>query len=181
MTCITAARYPSRWACTGWPRRTCSASKPAAPGKGWPHLDDLYRQYILEHYREPRNHGHLDQPDIHAGDTNPLCGDRVELDLRLEGDRVVEVRFAGRGCAISQASASMLTERIEGATLEELRALKPDEVFEMLGVEIGPARQRCALLSLRVLHQGVGGPYTGRFDAEDEDDASAARPKPGEL
>ncbi len=104
----------------------------------------------------------------------------MELDLRLEGDRVAEVRFAGRGCAISQAAASMLTERIEGATLDELRALKPNDIFEMLGVEIGPARQRCALLSLRVLHQGINGPYTGRFD-DDEVDAASARPKPGEL
>ena len=144
-------------------------------------MDDLYRQYILEHYREPRNHGHLDRPDVHAGDTNPLCGDRVEIDLRLEGERIAEVRFAGRGCAISQASASMLTEKIEGATLEELRALTPDDIFEMLGVTIGPARQRCALLSLRVLHQGIGGPYTGRYDADDEDEVASARPQPGEL
>ena len=132
-------------------------------------MDDLYRQYILDHYREPRNHGHLDAPDIHAADTNPLCGDRVEIDLALDGDRVREVRFEGRGCAISQASASMLTERIEGATLDDLRALTPQDMLDMLGVEIGPARQRCALLSLRVLHQGIGGPYTGRYD-DDEDE-----------
>ncbi|MEO7001216.1 MAG: Fe-S cluster assembly sulfur transfer protein SufU [Ktedonobacterales bacterium] len=133
-------------------------------------MDDLYRQYILDHYREPRNHGHLDQPDIHAADTNPLCGDRIEIDLTLDGDRVNEVRFEGRGCAISQASASMLTERIEGATLDELRALTPQDMLEMLGVEIGPARQRCALLSLRVLHQGIGGPYTGRYGDLDDDE-----------
>jgi nitrogen fixation NifU-like protein len=144
-------------------------------------VDDLYRQYILDHYREPRNHGHLDHPDIHAGDTNPLCGDRIELDLRLEGECVADVRFDGRGCAISQASASMLTEQIEGATLDELRALTPEDVFEMLGVSIGPARQRCALLALRVLHQGIGGPYTGRFDADAEDEADAIRPTPGEI
>ena len=144
-------------------------------------MDDLYRQYILEHYREPRNHGHLDHPDVHVGDTNPLCGDRIEIDLRLEGDRVAEVRFDGRGCAISQASASMLTEQIEGATLDALRALKPEDIFEMLGVTIGPARQRCALLALRVLHQGIGGPYTGRFDADEEDEANAIRPAPGEI
>lgn len=139
-------------------------------------MDDIYRQYILEHYREPRNHGTLEHPDIHAADTNPLCGDRIEIDLRVDGDRVSEVRFRGRGCAISQASASMLTEKIEGATLEELRALRPQDVFEMLGVEIGPARQRCALLSLRVLHQGIGGPYTGRMDDDDDlDDAAATQ------
>lgn len=135
-------------------------------------MDDLYRQYILEHYREPHNHGHLEHPDIHAADTNPLCGDRISIDLKLDGDRVSEVRFSGRGCAISQASASMLTEQIDGATLDELRAITPQDVFDMLGVEIGPARQRCALLSLRVLHQGVHGPYTGRL--EDDDDLSEA-------
>jgi nitrogen fixation NifU-like protein len=140
-------------------------------------VDDIYRQYILEHYREPRNHGHLENPDIHAADTNPLCGDRVELDLRVNDGRVEEVRFSGRGCAISQASASMLTEKIEGATLEELKALRPNDVLEMLGVEIGPARQRCAVLSLRVLHQGIGGPYTGRLsdDLDDEDEGTAAQ------
>jgi nitrogen fixation protein NifU and related proteins len=132
--------------------------------------DDLYRQYILDHYRQPRNHGTLEHPDIHAADTNPLCGDRVAIDLQMDGDRVSEVRFSGRGCAISQASASMLTEQIDGATLDELRAITPQDVFDMLGVEIGPARQRCALLALRVLHQGIDGPYTGRLDDEDEDD-----------
>lgn len=137
-------------------------------------MDDIYRQYILEHYREPRNHGHLEQPDIHVGDTNPLCGDRVEMDLNVRDGRVTEVRFNGRGCAISQATASMLTEKIEGATLEELRALRPQDIFDMLGVEIGPARQRCALLSLRVLHQGIEGPYTGRYDADDTDDEASA-------
>lgn len=132
-------------------------------------MDDIYRQYILEHFREPRNHGSLEHPDIHAADTNPLCGDRVELDLNVHDGRVSEVRFHGRGCAISQASASMLTEKIEGATLDELKAITPHDVLEMLGVEIGPARQRCALLGLRVLHQGIGGPYTGRYDTDDDE------------
>jgi nitrogen fixation NifU-like protein len=139
-------------------------------------MDDLYRQYILDHYREPRNAGRIEKPDISAADTNPLCGDRVEIDLKLDGERVREVRFRGRGCAISQASASMLTEKIDGATLDELKAITPDDVLEMLGVEIGPARQRCALLSLRVLHEGIGGPYTGRMD-DALDDETAARGK----
>jgi nitrogen fixation NifU-like protein len=139
-------------------------------------LDDIYRQYILEHYREPRNAGRIEAPDITASDTNPLCGDRVELDLALEGERVREVRFRGRGCAISQASASMLTERIEGATLAELKEITADDVLEMLGVTIGPARQRCALLALRVLHEGIGGPYTGRLD-DDLDEQAAAQAK----
>jgi nitrogen fixation NifU-like protein len=135
-------------------------------------MDDIYREYILDHYRDPRNHGHLEHPTIAAADTNPLCGDRVEIDLLVNDDRVTEVRFSGRGCAISQASASMLTERIEGATLEELRALRPQDILAMLGVPIGPARQRCALLGLRVLHQGIGGPYTGHLDDEELDDTT---------
>ncbi|MGE5334137.1 MAG: Fe-S cluster assembly sulfur transfer protein SufU [Nitrososphaerota archaeon] len=133
-------------------------------------MDDIYREYILEHFRDPRNHGHLENPTIAAADTNPLCGDRIEIDLNVgDDDRVSEVRFSGRGCAISQASASMLTERIEGATLDELRAITPHDILEMIGVPIGPARQRCALLSLRVLHQGIGGPYTGQMDDDDDD------------
>jgi nitrogen fixation protein NifU and related proteins len=138
-------------------------------------MDDLYRQYILDHFRDPRNHGSLDHPDIHAADTNPLCGDRIAIDLAVQDGQVAEVRFNGRGCAISQASASMLTEKVEGASLDELRAITPQDVLEMLGVEIGPARQRCALLALKVLHEGIGGPYTGRLDDDLEDDASLAQ------
>jgi len=134
-------------------------------------MDDIYRQYILEHYREPHNHGKLEHPTLSAADTNPLCGDRIEIDLNVgDDDHVLEVRFSGRGCAISQATASMLTDRIEGASLDDLRALTPDDIIEMLGVEIGPARQRCALLSLRVLHQGIQGPYTGRWTDDDDDE-----------
>jgi nitrogen fixation protein NifU and related proteins len=138
-------------------------------------MDDLYRQYILDHFRDPRNHGSLDHPDSHAADTNPLCGDRIAIDLAVQDGQVAEVRFNGRGCAISQASASMLTEKIEGASLDELRAITPQDVLEMLGVEIGPARQRCALLALKVLHEGIGGPYTGRLDDDLDDDASLAQ------
>jgi nitrogen fixation protein NifU and related proteins len=133
-------------------------------------MDDIYREYILDHYRDPRNHGHLENPTIAAADTNPLCGDRIEIDLNITDGRVSEVRFSGRGCAISQASASMLTERIEGATLDDLRTIKPRDILEMIGVPIGPARQRCALLSLRVLHQGIDGPYTGHMDDDLDDD-----------
>lgn len=131
-------------------------------------MDDLYREYILDHYRNPHNHGHLEHPDITAEATNPLCGDHIEIELQVEGDQVKAVTFSGQGCAISQASASMLTDRIEGAHLDDLRHLTPNDVLEMLGVEIGPARQRCALLSLRVLHKGISGDYTGH--ASDDDD-----------
>src|SRR5216683_6053562 len=111
-----------------------------------------YREYILDHYRNPRNYGKLEQPDIHSEDSNPLCGDQLGMDLQIENDHVTEVRFQGRGCAISQASASMLTEMIEGKTVQEVIALSKDDVLEALGISISPARTKCAFLSLRVLH-----------------------------
>ena len=116
---------------------------------------DYYREYILDHYRNPRNYGKLDQPDVHSEDSNPLCGDQLSMDLEIDGDRVSAVRFQGRGCAISQASASMLSEMIEGKTIEEVVALGKDAVLEELGIAISPARTKCAFLSLRVLHRGL--------------------------
>lgn len=114
-----------------------------------------YREYILDHYRDPRNYGTLEHPDVHAEDSNPLCGDQLSMDLQVEGDRVTEVRFKGRGCAISQAAASMLSEMIEGKTIEDVVALGKDDVLEALGIPISPARTKCAFLSLRVLHRGL--------------------------
>lgn len=114
-----------------------------------------YREYILEHYRNPRNYGKLETPDVHAEDSNPLCGDQLSMDLEVEGDIVKTVRFQGRGCAISQASASMLSEMIEGKTLQEVTALGKDDVLDALGISISPARTKCAFLCLRVLHGGL--------------------------
>ncbi|HEV2653808.1 MAG TPA: SUF system NifU family Fe-S cluster assembly protein [Ktedonobacteraceae bacterium] len=130
---------------------------------------DYYREYILDHYRNPRNYGKLDQPDVHAEDANPLCGDQLAMDLLVEGDHIKEVRFQGRGCAISQAAASMLSEKIEGKTVEEVVALGKDDVLEDLGIDISPARTKCAFLSLRVLHRGlaIAGLETPNLDEED--------------
>jgi nitrogen fixation NifU-like protein len=116
---------------------------------------DYYREYILDHYRNPRNYGALEHPDIHSEDSNPLCGDQLSMDLQVESDRVTVVRFQGRGCAISQASASMLSEMIEGKSVEEVVALGKDDILESLGIAISPARTKCAFLSLRVLHRGL--------------------------
>ena len=116
---------------------------------------DYYREYILDHYRNPRNYGKLDQPDVHAEDSNPLCGDQLAMDLLVEGDCIKEVRFQGRGCAISQAAASMLSEKIEGKTVQEVIALGKEDVLEDLGIDISPARTKCAFLPLRVLHRGL--------------------------
>lgn len=114
-----------------------------------------YREYILDHYRDPRNYGKLEKPDVHSEDSNPLCGDQLGMDLQIEGDRVTEVRFQGRGCAISQAAASMLSEMIEGKPIEEVIKLGKEDVLEALGIDISPARTKCAFLSLRVLHRGL--------------------------
>ena len=122
-------------------------------------MDNLYRDFILEHYREPHNKGTLDPHDLHFADSNPTCGDEMSMTLLLdeEKQRVVDVAFDGRGCAISQASASILTDELRDLTIEELRAIDPRQVIESLGVPIGPARVKCALLSYKVLQGAVSG------------------------
>jgi len=131
---------------------------------------DYYREYILDHYRNPRNYGKLEDPDIHSEDSNPLCGDQLAMDMQVEGDRIKEVRFLGRGCAISQAAASMLSEMIEGKTVQEVVALGKDEVLEELGIAISPARTKCAFLSLRVLHRGLAMAGLEKPDTEEEEE-----------
>jgi len=119
--------------------------------------NELYRENILEHYKHPRNHGTIENPDITYEDANPLCGDRMRMDFKIGDGRIEQVRFSGTGCSISQASASMLCERIEGMTLEEARTLSREDVLEMLGIELGPVRLKCALLSLKTLKGGLYG------------------------
>lgn len=112
-------------------------------------MDDLYRDEILEHYRRPHNFGTLESPDASVEGSNPLCGDRITLMLAVgEDGRVEDVAFTGRGCAISQASASMLTDEIRGRSLADVEALTNQVVLDLLGIEISPARLKCALLSI---------------------------------
>jgi nitrogen fixation NifU-like protein len=121
-------------------------------------MEDLYRENILDHYQNPRNHGTLDEPDISYQDDNPLCGDVIRIDIKLDAEeRVVEIAFSGEGCAISQASASMLTDEILGKTLDEVKQIDKDDILEMLGIQLGPVRIKCALLSLKVLKAGAYG------------------------
>lgn len=122
-------------------------------------MDNLYRDFILEHYRNPHNRGVLAEHDLQFADSNPTCGDEMSMSLRLDeaGERVVDVAFDGRGCAISQASASLLTDELRGMSLDDLRAMDPADVLDNLGVPIGPARLKCALLSYKVLQGAVRG------------------------
>jgi len=121
-------------------------------------MDDLYREVIIEHYKNPSYKGKLDPHDISFADNNPLCGDHIQIDLRVDADgKVSEARFDGHGCAISQASADLLIESIIGKPIEEVKQLNKDSVLEMLGIDLGPVRLKCALLSLKVLKAGVYG------------------------
>ena len=120
-------------------------------------MDDLYRDEILDHYRNPHNFGTLEQPTTVKEGANPLCGDRITLMLAIDDDgNVQDVAFTGRGCAISQASASMLTDDIKGKPLSEIAQLGQQDVLDNLAIEISPARMKCAMLSLDTLRLAVG-------------------------
>jgi len=121
-------------------------------------MDDLYRELIIDRYKNPLYRGVLDPHDITFEDENPLCGDHIRVDLRVDGQGIVkEAAFDGHGCAISQASADLLLESIVGKPLEEVKQLTKQDVLDLLGIELGPVRLKCALLSLKVLKAGVYG------------------------
>ena len=121
-------------------------------------MDDLYRDVIIDRYRNPQFQGKLDPNDYSYHDDNPVCGDHIRIDLRVDGNDVVsEALFTGEGCSISQASADLLVEKIIGMALDDVRALGKDDILELLGIELGPVRLKCALLSLKVLKGGVYG------------------------
>ena len=135
-------------------------------------MDDFYREEILEHYTHPHHYGRLADPDISHEESNPLCGDRVRFEIKLdsEGETVEDVRFSGVGCAISKASASMLSDLIVGKTLEEIRDLTKEDVLEELGIDLGPVRLKCALLPLKVVKAGVYG-LDGQAEGQEEDES----------
>lgn len=121
-------------------------------------MDDLYREVIIERYKSPQYKGELDPHDISFEDENPLCGDHIRIDLRVDEEgKVTEAAFSGHGCAISQASADLLLESIIGKSLDEVKQLNRDDVLELIGIDLGPVRIKCALLSLKVLKAGAYG------------------------
>jgi nitrogen fixation protein NifU and related proteins len=119
--------------------------------------DDLYRDYILDHYKRPRNFGELEPHDLQARENNPLCGDEIGVQIRVRDDRIEELRFQGHGCAISQASASIASEEFKGMTLDEVATLGADWMLELLGIPVSATRRKCALLNLKVVRGAVTG------------------------
>lgn len=125
--------------------------------------DDIYREIILDHYRNPRNKGKLLEADVSIHDSNPLCGDEIDIHLKVQEDKIKDIKFEGRGCAISQASASMLTEMVLDKPLNLVRDLAKQDILENIGLtNLGPARIKCALLSLKVLKMGMVKYYADR-------------------
>jgi nitrogen fixation protein NifU and related proteins len=121
-------------------------------------MDDMYREVIIDHYKNPGYRGKLEPSDISFEDENPLCGDHIRIDLRVDDKGVItEAAFDGHGCAISQASADLLLESVIGKTVEDVKKLKKDDVLELLGIELGPVRLKCALLPLKIIKAGVYG------------------------
>ena len=127
---------------------------------------DIYKDIILDYYRNPRNFGDLANADVRAKDSNPLCGDIVEMQLKINDGKIDDVRFKGKGCAISQASASMLTEVIKGKSLDDVKAIGKSNVLELMGIDPGPTRIKCALLGLKVVKLAVYG-YLGQAITEE--------------
>ena len=121
-------------------------------------MDDLYRDYILDHYKQPRNFGELETHDLDAHDYNPLCGDELGVHIVVDGEeRIAELRFHGQGCAISQAAASIASEEYVGMPVDDVGALDADWVIDLLGIPISATRRKCALLNLKVMRGAVTG------------------------
>jgi len=121
-------------------------------------MDDLYREIIIERYKTPQFKGVLDPHDISYEDENPLCGDEIRIDLRVdENNTITEAAYSGHGCAISQASADLLIESIIGKTIDDVKKLSKQDILDLLGIELGAVRLKCALLSLKVLKAGIYG------------------------
>ncbi len=133
-------------------------------------MDEFELELLLDHYKDPRNFGHLNDPDVVREEGNPSCGDQIRMEFKLRGDVIEDVRFTGKGCAISQAAASMLTEELKGKPLAEVRGWGKREMLDILGIEVNPMRLKCALLALKV----TKGALFGETDWPNGDEAELA-------
>ncbi|MBA3370387.1 MAG: iron-sulfur cluster assembly scaffold protein [Thermoleophilaceae bacterium] len=130
-------------------------------------MDELYRDYILDHYKNPRNFGELETHDLEWHDHNPLCGDELGVHLVVDEEgKIAELRFHGQGCAISQAAASISSEELIGMRVDEIPELSADWVLDQLGIPVSPTRRKCALLSLKVMRGATGGDASWPVAAE---------------
>lgn len=130
-------------------------------------MDEVGLEVLLDHYKYPRNYGHLEDPDIVHEEGNPSCGDQIRIEIKLNGDIIEDIRFSGKGCAISQAAASMLTEELKGKSLEDVKQFSREQMLDLLGIEVGPIRRKCALLALKVVKVGAYG--LAGWSEEDEE------------
>ena len=135
-------------------------------------FDQLYRDVILDHYKNPRGHGLLEAPDAQAEGQNPLCGDEIAVSVRFEGETIADIGFEGRGCAISQAATSMLTELVVGRNADEIARMPKEELLEEIGIPLMPVRLKCAILGLGVLkvalHKAKGTPLPAEWVGADD-------------
>ncbi|PIN81094.1 SUF system NifU family Fe-S cluster assembly protein [Candidatus Woesearchaeota archaeon CG10_big_fil_rev_8_21_14_0_10_32_9] len=118
-------------------------------------MDELYREVLLDHYKNPHNKGIILKPNIHKEDSNPLCGDMVEIFIRLKGEKIENITFEGKGCVISQTSASILTDELKGKTLKDVQNMTREDLLDLIGLQLTPTRVKCAMLPLSAIKKGI--------------------------